>query len=354
MPQRHFFTRFVRDFKEFSLHQMDFIHYTVPLHTANTNGFQFPSEYVGQYGVYDAIKHIYNSSATLKPLVKEDHLLTNKRYFTTDTEKAVQAIREKFRGEHNIDPSAYSIFIAPGNEKNEVEYCMENLRKGVKEFLLKFSNPTSLSHKALPLDGNFVTVLSVMEGSDGEAYVKEYLANNEWYGRIVLVSDNNNQHFDAMAASDFGFIYDGQMVQSANALHLPVNCLINMRMNQQFYQNFFNRWWNDMNIICDNQVNMELIGGEAWWGKICDTIAENYVNPRARQLMMQKLDGFVVEGMSYKELDRTEVRTRDLMIDGQAYDQFHDPFTLSARRMWADIEAHNDFGQTASPDGLRV
>jgi len=28
---------------------------------------------------------------------------------------------------------------------------MENLRKGVKEFLLKYSSPTSLSPKALPL-----------------------------------------------------------------------------------------------------------------------------------------------------------------------------------------------------------
>jgi hypothetical protein len=34
-----------------------------------------------------------------------------------------------------------------------------------------------------------------------------------------------------------------------------------------------------MNIIADNQVNPELIGGEAWFGKMCDTLAENYVRP---------------------------------------------------------------------------
>ena len=162
------------------------------------------------------------------------------------------------------------------------------------------------------------------------------------------MSDANNQHFDAMAASDFGFVYDGQMVQSANVMHLPVNCLINMRMHHHFYQDFFNRWWNDMNIIADNHVNVELIGGEAWWGKICDTIAENYINPRARNQMMMKLDGFVVEGMSYKPLDRSQVRTRDLMVDGQAYDQFYDPMTLSARRMWAAIESHEDLGSVTS------
>jgi hypothetical protein len=131
---------------------------------------------------------------------------------------------------NKIDQDAYSIFVAPGNEKNEVQFCMENLRKGVKEFLLKYSAPTSLSPKALPLE-KFVTVLSLHEGSEGEAWVKEYLAANEWTGQLVIVNNTNNQHYDAMAASDFGFVYDGQMVSSANALHLPVNCMINMRMH---------------------------------------------------------------------------------------------------------------------------
>lgn len=76
-------------------------------------------------------------------------------------ERAVQNIRQNFRTENNIEENAYSIFIAPGNEKAEVEFCLENLRKGVKEFLLKYSSPTSMNAKALPLDGNFVTVISV-------------------------------------------------------------------------------------------------------------------------------------------------------------------------------------------------
>jgi|MGYP000038021907 hypothetical protein len=59
---------------------------------------------------------------------------------------------------------------------------MENLRKGVKEFLLKYSAPTSLSAKALPLDGNFVTIISTHKGSAGEKYVEEYLRNNQWHG----------------------------------------------------------------------------------------------------------------------------------------------------------------------------
>ena len=229
---------------------------------------------------------------------------------------------------------------------------MENLRKGVKEFLLKFSSPTSLSANALPMDGNFVTFISVHEGSEGAEWVRKYLSENEWTGRVVLVTDNNNDHYNAMASSDFGFIFDGQMVSSANALHLPNNCLINMRMHQQFYHDFFNRWWNDMNIVADNHINKELIGGEAWWGKICDTLASNYVKPEARSHMIQLTKGFIQDGMSFKPIDREVVRTKDLTIDGQTYDQYYDPFQLTARNMLTHIDAYQMYrGQS---EGLRV
>lgn len=231
-PKRHFLSRFVRDLKEDALEEIDFMHYTVPLNTSNGNGFVFPGEYIGQYGVYEATKHVYNSNSNLKHLVKEDFLLTDQRYHAADMEKGIENMRQAFRDEHHIDQNAYVIFLAPGNEKNEAQFTMETLRKGVKEFLLKYSAPTSLSPKALPLDGNFVTVLSTHAGSEGEAFVNEYLSQNEWTGKLLRVTDTDNAHYDAMAASDFGFIHDGQMVQSANALHLPVNCILNMRMHQ--------------------------------------------------------------------------------------------------------------------------
>jgi hypothetical protein len=343
MPKRHLFTRFVRDFKEFTLPKLDFCHYTVPIQTDSDNGFKFPSEYIGQYGVYDAIEHVYSRSKTLKPLLKDDYLLTSTRYFATDLEKAIEGIRSEFRAENKINPSAYSIFVAPGNEVSEVEFSMDALRKGVKEFLLKYSYPTSLSAKALPLADNFVTILSLHKGSEGEAWVKNYLKENEWFGRLVLVSDEGHQHYDAMAASDFGLIYDGQMVSAANALHLPTNCLIKMRMHHQWWHDFYNRWWNDMNIIADNSINPELIGGQVWSGKICDTLAEAYLNPETRYNNIQKTDGFIQDALSFKPLDRSKVTTRDLILeDGQAYEQYFNPLKLSARILLKEMQAHQE------------
>jgi hypothetical protein len=64
---------------------------------------------------------------------------------------------------------------------------MENCRRGVKEFLLKFSAPTSMSAKARHLD-NFVTVISLHSGSEGEKYARDFLKENQWYGKVIFVN----------------------------------------------------------------------------------------------------------------------------------------------------------------------
>lgn len=348
MPQRHYLNRFVRDFRQWTQKYVDHMHYTVPLVTKTGDNFTFPAEYIGQYGVYEAVHHIYSQSKSLSGLILEDGdaLHVNKRHFASDMEKAITEVRDAWRAKHEINDDQTVIFFAPGNERNEAEFCVENVRRGVKEFLLKYSAPTSLSAKARPLD-NFVTVISTHSGSEGERYTREWLKQNEWYGKVIFVNNEDNQHIDAMCAADQGIIYDGQMVSSAAACHLPTMDLIQMRMHHQWYHDLYNRWWNDMNIIADNGINPELIGGEAWFGKIADSLAGWYLNPDTRFEMIRKFDGFIQEGMSYRELDRSEVRSRDLVLsDGQAYSVYQDPFAVAARNMWKDMKQYEDAGVT--------
>jgi hypothetical protein len=80
-------------------------------------------------------------------------------------------VRHAFREKHNIPQDGTIIFFAPGNEPNEVEFTMENVRKGVKEFLLKYSYPTSLSPKAPPMS-QYTTVLSIHKGSPAEHHIR--------------------------------------------------------------------------------------------------------------------------------------------------------------------------------------
>lgn len=108
---------------------------------------------------------------------------------------------------------------------------------------------------------NFVTVISTHAGSAGEQYIKEFARDSDWAGKVIWVNNEDNEHLSAMCAADFGIVHDGQMVSSAAACHLPTMNLFNMRMHDMWYNNLFNKWWNDMNIIADCDVYPELIGG---------------------------------------------------------------------------------------------
>lgn len=176
MPKRHYMDRFVRDMRSWHEKNIDCMHWTVPLRAPVQDGYQFPGEYIGQYGAYEAIHHIY-SKTHLSHLISEDghSIFTNKRFFATDLEKGIDSVREQWRAANQINDDQNLIFFAPGNEKVEAEFTMETVRRGIKEFLLKYSAPTSMSAKALPLD-NFVTVISVHKGSEGEKAIKEFMS----------------------------------------------------------------------------------------------------------------------------------------------------------------------------------
>jgi len=61
--------------------------------------------------------------------------------------------------------------------------------------------------------------------------MKQYVKEQGWHGKVIWVTNEDNEHLSAMCASDFGIIYDGQMVSSAAACHLPTMNLLQMRMH---------------------------------------------------------------------------------------------------------------------------
>ncbi len=44
-----------------------------------------------------------------------------------------------------------------------------------------------MSAKARHLD-NFVTVISLHSGSEGEKYARDFLKENQWYGKVIFVN----------------------------------------------------------------------------------------------------------------------------------------------------------------------
>lgn len=103
VPRRHYYHRFVKDFRQWTEKYIDFAHFTVPIVTGTADGYSFPGEFVGQYGVYEALHHIYSKTPSLKHLISDDSLYINREHFAADTEKAIDGIRKDFRHRHEID-----------------------------------------------------------------------------------------------------------------------------------------------------------------------------------------------------------------------------------------------------------
>jgi hypothetical protein len=80
-------------------------------------------------------------------------------------------VRVDFRQRHGLPQDGTVIFFAPGNEVKEAQFCLDSVRRGIREFLLKYSAPTSLSPKAPALEV-YTTVISVQRGSEAEQYVR--------------------------------------------------------------------------------------------------------------------------------------------------------------------------------------
>ena len=76
------------------------MHYSVPMTAGMADGYKFPGEYMGQYGVYEAISHLYSKHPELKKLIKEESLYINKKYFSADLEKAIDVVKKEFREKH--------------------------------------------------------------------------------------------------------------------------------------------------------------------------------------------------------------------------------------------------------------
>jgi hypothetical protein len=82
-PKRHFYSRWVKDMRQFHLKHFDFMHYTIPNVTAVADRFRFPAQYVGQYGVYETIRKLFSQDPASKSFVGPDTISLSKRHFAS-------------------------------------------------------------------------------------------------------------------------------------------------------------------------------------------------------------------------------------------------------------------------------
>lgn len=176
--------------------------YTYALKQINKKNYVYPSHYIGQYGVYDALRHIFTKSGQFNEFIKENSILVSRYNSLDDIEKARKKVSEDFRKLHNLSSENTLVFFAPGDTVEENVYTLEAFIRGYNEFILKNSYPSSLSHYAPP-KSNFKLVITLHKGTESELYVREYLKTSNIETDVIIVTNENNEHFDAICVNNF-------------------------------------------------------------------------------------------------------------------------------------------------------
>ena len=164
MPKRTFYYRFVNSYRIWHEELLDFMYYTIPFEPA-TWQYCFPSEYIGQNALYETVRELYSRDPNCSNLLREESLLVSRMSFAPQIERVVDKLRKEFREKNGIPQDGVVLFVAPGNEKSEAEFSLDQCRLGIEGFIRKYSSPSSLEPRALP-STHFTTVISIQKGGN--------------------------------------------------------------------------------------------------------------------------------------------------------------------------------------------
>lgn len=68
-----------------------------------------------------------------------------------------------------------------------------------------------------------------------------------------------------------------------------------------------------------------------------------HVNTDARWDQVREARPFVIESLSYKDLDRSKINNqRDLMINNEVYDEYEDPFIIMSKKIYNSMKNYQN------------
>lgn len=314
----------------------------------NRRYYVYPSHYIGQYGAYDALRFLF-SQGGMEHLIKKNSILVSREHVLHDIEECRLKVKEDFYSKNNIEKNSTLIYFCPGNTIGETEYSLEDFRRGYNEFVLKYSSPTSMS-KNSPPKSKYVLIVSIHKGTDSEKAITDFINQNKFETRIILVNNEDNSHYSGMCASDFGFVYNGQMLSAAAALHLNVYTMQNMNDLHYFWHTWENRWLADINVNADRPIIPEFAAGEYWFGNIESKLATMHTNTDLRWDQVRALNPFITEMLSIKN---SELREALKDKDHSSFDEYVDPIYLMSEKISKSIESYKSKGVTPNFDILK-
>jgi hypothetical protein len=119
---------------------LDHFLYTVPTKPVNWRYFTFPSTSVGQEGVYQAYRYLYEKNEYYKSYyLKPDSIQISAENHQEVIDALVSEQRSVFREKHGLTEDHQVFFLAPGNTPEEVYFLISD-QKVHGSFQRKYRN----------------------------------------------------------------------------------------------------------------------------------------------------------------------------------------------------------------------
>lgn len=111
-PDTYMLTNTIHLWDEHYKSVCDFAFYSLAQKQINRRHFVFPGHYIGQYGAYEALRHLLKK--TKPSLLLEESILLSRDYSLDDIEHSRKIVSKEFREKHRIEEDHTVVFFAPG------------------------------------------------------------------------------------------------------------------------------------------------------------------------------------------------------------------------------------------------
>lgn len=197
-PPRVHFNNLLQLFSQTEKEQwLDHLFYTNPRPAVNPQNYKFPSTFIGNQGLYNAVRYLYSSSSRHSQLVDDRGLWLDPTYHPLILENLTLEEGLRFRQKHKIDETATVFFASPGSSLAEAKLFSKTIIDGAKLLIQKVTSSEKLS------ESNFCIIISTPpSGLDNQPdyEVQSYLESQDYPCRVIFVSPGDEK-FSAMSVS---------------------------------------------------------------------------------------------------------------------------------------------------------
>lgn len=189
-------------------------------------------------------------------------------HFYSETEIFIERERTTFRNAFGIDNNDTVLFMSPGNKEEEIEWSLKKFHETANIFAERYIQSTN-------------TVVVIPSTPNHLGKIKKFVNSKNWRCRVIITETEADKS-SALAGSDLGICYNGEIVTECLVNQLTTVVIQNMNKLEFYFTLSWNRFANDMNILADGDLFQEIMEGQCHGEKLVEVIGKWHESPPHR------------------------------------------------------------------------